>query len=154
MKYWLIKSEPEAFSIQDLEDSPDQITHWDGIRNYQARNFMRDDMKIGDKLLFYHSNCKEIGVVGVAEVVKESYPDHTAWDSNSKYYDSKSTPDNPRWFMVDVKLVEKFKRTVTLKEIKNEPKLADMKLVQKGVRLSVQPVTKEEFQHIAKMAKQ
>jgi len=145
MNYWLIKSEPSAFSIDDLESSEDATTSWDGIRNYQARNFMRDDMKIGDKLLFYHSNCKEIGVVGVAEVVSEPYPDHTAWDESEKYYDPKSTKDNPRWIMVDVRLAEKFKRVVTLKEIKNDSRLSEMKLVQKGVRLSIQPVTESEF---------
>lgn len=153
MKYWLMKSEPEAFSIDDLEKCEDQTEHWDGIRNYQARNFMRDDMEIGDKILFYHSNCAEPAVVGTAEVVSEPYPDFTAFDPDSKYYDSKSTPENPRWIMVDVKFVEKFKEPVTLKRIKSEPLLQDMKLVQKGNRLSIMPVQEQEFQTIRGFSK-
>lgn len=151
MRYWLMKSEPEAYSIDDLEK--DVTEHWDGIRNYQARNFMRDDMKIGDKVLFYHSNCDVPGVVGLAEVASEPYPDHTAFDSASKYYDPKSKEDNPRWIMVDVKFIEKFDCTVSLKEMKDEPALSDMRLVQKGNRLSIMPVEQSEFDVIVRMAK-
>lgn len=148
-----MKSEPDAFSIDDLRDCKDQTEHWDGIRNYQARNFMRDDMLVGDRVLFYHSNCEEPGVVGVAEVASEPYADFTAFDPDSRYYDAKSTEDNPRWVMVDVKFVEKFKETVSLKKIKTEPELSEMKLVQKGNRLSVMPVEKGEFEKIVSMAK-
>ncbi len=149
MKYWLVKSEADVYSIYDMEK--DEITFWDGVRNYQARNFLRE-MKIGDKVLFYHSNSDVIGVVGLCEVVKESYPDFTQFDKKSKYYDPKSKLDNPTWFMVDIKFVKKFKRTVTLEEIKKNSKLKNMKLVQKGNRLSVMPVMKDEFDEIIKMA--
>lgn len=152
-KYWLVKSEPDCFSIEDLENSKNQITHWDGVRNYQARNFMRDEMKMGDKVLFYHSNTKPTAVVGVCEVVKEGYPDHTAFDPDEDHFDPKSTPDKPIWMMVDVKLEKKFKTRVTLQEIKENPKLQEMRLVQKGNRLSVMPVEKAEFDEIIKMSK-
>ncbi|MGD9809003.1 MAG: EVE domain-containing protein [Deferribacterales bacterium] len=152
MNYWLMKSEPEAFSIDDLKAKPESTEHWDGIRNYQARNFMRDDMKVGDKVLFYHSNCEEPGVVGIAEVASEAYPDHTAFDPAGKYYDPKSKEDSPRWVMVDVKFIEKFPRTVSLREIKTVSGLSDMRLVQKGNRLSIMPVEKSEFDTIVKMA--
>jgi len=152
MKYWLMKSEPESFSIDDLKAMPNGTEHWDGIRNYQARNFMRDDMKVGDKVLFYHSNCDEPGVVGIAEVASEAYPDHTAFDPASKYYDPKSKEENPRWMMVDVKFIKKFPKTVSLREIKTVSELSDMRLVQKGNRLSIMPVEKREFDIISKMA--
>jgi len=152
-KYWLVKSEPDCFSIEDLENSEDQITHWDGVRNYQARNFMRDEMKIGDKVLFYHSNTKPTAVVGICKVVKEGYPDHTAFDPEEDHFDPKSTPDKPIWMMVDVKLEKKFKNQVTLQDIKENPKLQNMRLVQKGNRLSVMPVEKLEFDEIIKMSK-
>ena len=148
-QYWLMKSEPDAFSINDLKRVKTQ--HWDGVRNYQARNFMRDEMKKGDLVLFYHSNTKEIGVVGLATISKESHPDHTSWDMRSNYYDPKSNKDNPKWFMVELKYKKKFKRIVTLAEIKENKKLKDMKLVQKGNRLSVMPVTKKEFELIEKL---
>ncbi|MGD8779614.1 MAG: EVE domain-containing protein [Ignavibacteria bacterium] len=150
-KYWLFKSEPDAYSIDDLANIKNQTDHWDGIRNYQARNFIRDDMKVGDKVLFYHSNTKPTAVVGTCEIVKEAYPDYTAFNPKSKYYDQKSSPDKPAWFMVDVKLVKKFKYQVTLEEIKNNPKLKNMRLVQLGNRLSVFPVEKNEFDEIVKM---
>lgn len=154
MNYWLMKAEPEAFSIDDLIACENSTDHWDGIRNYQARNFMRDSMKIGDKVLFYHSNCAEVGVVGLAEIASEPYPDFTAFDPSSKYYDPKSDPDNPRWVMVDLRFVEKkFDRTVTLKEIKQVDELAGMKLVQRGMRLSIQPVQEHEYNLIVAMAK-
>ncbi|NIV93813.1 EVE domain-containing protein [candidate division KSB1 bacterium] len=149
--YWLMKSEPDVFSFDDLKNEANSTAHWDGVRNYQARNFMRDQMKVGDLVLFYHSNCEEPGVVGIAEVVKEGYPDHTAWDLDSKYYDPKSTPDNPRWFMVDVKWKQAFKRPVTLKKMKETPELDGMKVTQKGQRLSVQPVEKRHFDKVVDM---
>jgi predicted RNA-binding protein with PUA-like domain len=152
MKYWLMKSEPEAFSIDDLKAKPESTEHWDGIRNYQARNFMRDDMRVGDKILFYHSNCEEPGVVGIAEVASEAYPDHTAFNPASKYYDPKSKEDKPTWMMVDVKFIDKFPKTVSLREIKTVSGLSDMRLVQKGNRLSIMPVEKSEFDIIVKMA--
>ncbi len=152
-KYWLMKSEPSTFSIDDLAKSKNKTTYWDGVRNYQARNFMRDEMKKSDLVLFYHSNAKPTAVVGVCEVVKEGYPDFTAFDPEEKYYDPKSNTDKPTWYMVDIKLKEKFKKPVTLEEIKANPKLKDMKLVQRGNRLSVMPVTKKEFDEIVKMSK-
>ncbi|MDH5681759.1 MAG: EVE domain-containing protein [Spirochaetota bacterium] len=152
-QYWLMKSEPSCFSIQDLKNRPDSTEPWDGVRNYQARNFMRDDMKSGDLVLFYHSNCEPPGVVGVAEIVKEGYPDHTALNENSDHFDPKSSPENPRWYMVDVKWKEDFERLVPLKDIRNRPELKDMKLIQKGQRLSVQPVTQTEFEVICDMGR-
>lgn len=149
MNYWLVKSEVDVYSIEDLEK--DKITYWEGVRNYQARNFLRE-MKVGDKVLFYHSNSDLIGVVGLCEVVKEAYPDFTQFDPKSKYFDPKSKLDQPTWFMVDVKFVKKFKRIVTLDEIKKNMKLRNMKLVQRGNRLSVMPITTEEFNAILKMA--
>lgn len=149
MNYWLIKSEPDAFSIDDLEACPNGTEHWDGIRNYQARNFMRDDMQIGDQVLFYHSNCKPPGVVGLCEVVSEAYPDHTAFDPNEKYFDAKSDPDNPRWLMVDMRFVRKLKRMITLEEIKQHAdRLEDFALVRRGNRLSVMPVSRDHFEFI------
>ncbi|MCK9425150.1 MAG: EVE domain-containing protein [Ignavibacteriaceae bacterium] len=145
-KYWLFKSEPEAFSIDDLAKV--KKTFWDGVRNYQARNFLRDEIKSGDKVLFYHSNTEPTGIFGVCEVVKDGYPDHTAFDSESHHFDPKSNPQNPTWFMVDIKLVKKFSKPVTLDEIKANPKLQNMKLLQRGNRLSIQPVTKEEYDAI------
>jgi predicted RNA-binding protein with PUA-like domain len=143
-----MKSEPDAFSIDDLYNRKGKKEHWDGVRNYQARNFMRDEMKKGDMILFYHSSCKVPGVAGIATVCKESYPDHTSWDPKSKYFDEKSTPENPRWFMVDIKYVEKFSRVIPLKELKEHPELMDLKLLQKGSRLSIMPVKQEEFEFI------
>jgi predicted RNA-binding protein with PUA-like domain len=153
MNYWLMKSEPDAFSIQDLQKRPKKTEHWDGVRNYQARNFMRDDMKKGDLVLFYHSSCKDVGVAGIAKVVKESYPDHTQFDPKSKYFDAKASEDNPRWFMVDVKWVETFKEVIPLKLLKECKELKDMHLVKKGTRLSIQPVTEKEFKFISKLKK-
>jgi len=148
MGYWLMKSEPDAFGIDDLKSAPRKTEHWDGVRNYQARNMMRDEMKKGDQVFFYHSNCKEPGIVGIAKVVKEGYPDFTAFDSQQKYYDAKSDPDNPRWYMVDVQFVRKFKRTITLEELKNLSKLKDMALVRRGNRLSIMPVTEKQWNAI------
>jgi predicted RNA-binding protein with PUA-like domain len=151
--YWLFKSEPDEFSIRDLESRPQQTESWDGVRNYQARNFMRDEMKCGDLALFYHSNCPETGVAGVCEITQESHPDPTSWEKGHKHYDEKSSPENPRWFMVAVTWRETFPRTVTLEEIKAHPKLQDMRIVQRGNRLSVTPVAKAEFDTICKLGR-
>lgn len=153
MKYWLMKNEPDDYSIDDLAAEPNQTDHWDGIRNYQVRNFFRDTMETGDLSFFYHSNCAVPGVVGVMRIVSDAYADHTAFDPNEKYYDAKSDPDNPRWLMVDVQLVEKFDRMVTLKEMRQEPKLEGMRILQRGNRLSVTPLTKDEWDHIVHMAR-
>ena len=145
MNYWLMKSEPDAFSIDDLKNAPQKTEHWDGVRNYQARNMMRDDMKIGDQIFFYHSNSKQSGIVGIAKVSRESYADFTAFDPDAKYFDPKSDPENPRWYMVDVSFVRKLKRTITLEELKEIQQLAEMPLVRRGNRLSIMPVTKPEW---------
>ncbi len=150
MQYWLMKSEPEEFSIDDLATMPNQTEHWDGVRNYQARNFMRDKMRIGDQVFFYHSNCKEPGIVGIMTVNSESYPDHTAFDPNDKHFDPKSDPANPRWFMVDIKMKKKLPRTVSLKELKSyaDSSLKDFVLLRRGNRLSVMPVDKAHWDFI------
>lgn len=148
--HWLMKSEPGVYSIDDLER--DRTTHWDGVRNYQARNLMRDRMKKGDLVLFYHSNANPPGVAGLAKVVRESYPDFTAWDPESRYFDPKGSRENPRWFMVDIGFVEKFDRLVPLEEIREDPALQDMVLVRRS-RLSVQPVEPEEFEYIVGLAR-
>jgi predicted RNA-binding protein with PUA-like domain len=152
-QHWLMKTEPSAYSIQDLAAEKKQTTHWDGVRNYQARNFMRDDMKIGEKVLVYHSNAKPPTVAGVATIVRESYPDHTSWDVNDKHYDPKSTAQNPRWFMVDIKLEQIFDAPIPLDELRGVAALSEMGLLRKGCRLSVQPVRKAEFTTILKLAK-
>jgi predicted RNA-binding protein with PUA-like domain len=154
MQYWLMKSEPDVYGFHDLMAEPGHTDHWDGVRNYQARNIMRDQMKIGDKVLFYHSNTKPPHVVGVAEIAREGYPDHTAFDPAEKYHDPKSDPDNPRWYMVDVKGLRALPAIVTLQELKDHPNLIDMKVTQRGQRLSVQPVTREEFETVLAMAEQ
>ena len=151
-KYWLFKSEPDVFSIYDLDASEDRTTYWDGIRNYQARNFLRDEIKPGDNVLFYHSNTNPNIVAGTCKVVKEGYPDFTAFDPGSNYFDPKSSKDKPTWFMVDIKLVKIFTKPVTLNEIRKNKKLQNMKLIQRGNRLSVIPVTKQEFDEIVKMS--
>ena len=150
-KYWLIKSEPSCFSIDDLKQSPNQTSPWDGVRNYQARNFMRDQMQIGDLIFFYHSNCKPPGIVGIAEVSSQAYHDFTAWDPSSEHPDPLSTQDKPRWFMVDVRFKEKFKQIVSLDQLKQCPDLADMQLVRKGNRLSVLPVSDNEWTQILQL---
>lgn len=142
-----MKSEPSAFSIDDLRNAPAQKTCWDGVRNYQARNFMRD-MAIGDQVLFYHSNADPPAAVGIAEVVKIAYPDPTQFETKDKHYDPKSQPSSPRWDMVDIKYVRKFSRPLTLDQLRKEGKLKGMVLLQKGSRLSVQPVTPQEWEHI------
>jgi predicted RNA-binding protein with PUA-like domain len=153
MNYWLMKSEPDVFGIDHLKDMPKKTEHWDGVRNYQARNMMRDQMKKGDLVFFYHSNCDEPGIVGIMQVVREGYPDHTAFDPDAKYYDPKSDPDNPRWYMVDVKYKRKLKRNISLRELKEfaEDELADMPLVRKGNRLSIMPVSADQWEFILGM---
>ncbi len=148
---WLMKSEPDTFSLEDLAARPGGREPWDGVRNYQARNFMRDEMRVGDPVLFYHSNCASPGVVGLAEVASRPYPDPTAFDPSSDYYDPKSSPDNPRWILVDVRFVARFERVVTLREMRAEPALEGMRILQKGNRLSITPVAPEEFALIATM---
>lgn len=139
-----MKSEPSCFSIDDLRTSPQQTTHWDGVRNYQARNFI-NNMTVGDQVLFYHSNCNPPGIIGIAEVVSKPYPDYTAFDPDSEHPDPKSTPDNPRWYMVDIRFKEKFKEIIPLDTLKRYPQLEKMPLVRKGNRLSVLPVTQDEW---------
>jgi len=151
MNYWLMKSEPDVFGIDDLAARPKQTEHWDGVRNYQARNMLRDQMQVGDQVFFYHSNCKEPGIVGIAEIVRAGYPDHTAFDPDGKYYDPKSDPANPRWYMVDVHFVRKLKRNITLEELKRQPALEEMPLVRRGNRLSVMPVSAEHWRLILEL---
>ncbi len=148
--YWLVKSEPNTYSFSDLQSEDDGTAEWDGVRNYQARNTMRDDMKVGDGVLFYHSNVKPMAVVGTATVVSEGYPDDTAWDPSSEHPDPKSTPDKPLWYMVDIKAESEFARPVTLEEIKQTPGLEKMALVNRS-RLSVQPVRPEEWRIIVNL---
>jgi len=150
--YWLMKSEPTVFSISDLKARPRSTDHWDGVRNYQARNYMRG-MKKGDLIVFYHSNCETPGAVGTAEVVREAYPDHTSFDPLSPYYDAKAAPQNPRWFVVDVRWKEDFQRTVSLREMRNTAALKRMKVLEKGLRLSVMPVTREEFEKVCALGR-
>ena len=149
-RYWLMKSEPSVYSINDLHR--DGSTSWEGVRNYQARNFMRDDMRVGDGVLFYHSNAKPMGIYGVAEVVREAYPDDTAFDPASRYFDPKSDPAKPAWLMVDVGYVRTFKAPVTLAALKEIPGLEDMMVIRKGSRLSVQPVTPQEWDIVLRIA--
>ncbi len=149
-RYWLMKSEEDVYSIRDLER--EGTTHWEGVRNYEARNLMRDEMRVGDEVLFYHSNANPPGVAGIARVARSGYPDHFAHDRKSRYHDPKSDPEDPRWFMVDVAFQEAFPEVVSLEEIKATPELGKMTLV-KRARLSVQPVAREEFQLIRKMGR-
>ena len=153
MAYWLMKSEPDVFGVDDLAARPNQTEPWDGVRNYQARNMMRDRMKPGDRVFFYHSNCAEPGIVGIAEVVSDGYPDPTAFDPDDLHYDPKSDPERPRWYLVDVRFVRKLDRTIPLKELKGRAELADMPLVQRGNRLSVMPVTEAHWKFILSLEK-
>ncbi len=152
--YWLFKSEPSVFGIDDLADCPDQTTCWDGVRNYQARNFLRDRIRAGDQAFFYHSNCKQPGIAGIVQIICVGYPDPTALDPASPYFDPKSTPNQPRWFMVDVKLVCKFTHKVTLSELKRHPELAGLYLLRRGNRLSIMPVESEHWNFILSLAGQ
>jgi predicted RNA-binding protein with PUA-like domain len=150
MQHWLIKSEPDVFSIRDLAKAKRQTTHWEGVRNYQARNFLRA-MQVGDLALYYHSNATPSAVAGVVEIVRTAYPDPTAWDPKSDYHDPKASPENPVWSMVDVKLVEIFPREVPLDELRTAKALEGMELLRRGSRLSVQPVTAAQFRAIEKL---
>ena len=152
MNYWLMKSEPESFSIADLKSRPKKTEHWDGVRNYQARNFIRA-MKKGDLAFFYHSSCELPGVYGIIEIARAAYPDATAWDPENHHYDPKSTPERPLWDMVDVRFKREFKRPVTLTAIKAQAALKNMRLVQRGSRLSVMPVTAREWNTILNLEK-
>jgi len=153
LNYWLMKSEPDVFGIEHLKKMPNKTEHWDGVRNYQARNMMRDEMKQGDLVFFYHSNCTEPGIVGIMKVVREGYPDHTAFDPKEKYFDPKSDPDKPRWYMVDIKYQRKTKRLISLQELKDYRELDDCPLVRKGNRLSIMPLNKKQWDFILKLEK-
>jgi len=150
MNHWLMKSEPGDFSIDDLRAAPGRTTSWDGVRNYQARNFMRDQMKRGDLVFFYHSNCAEPGIAGIAKVSREAYPDHTAFDAKDKHYDPKSDPDEPRWFMVNIRYQRKLKRVIPLSELREyaDRQLKNLALLRRGNRLSVTPVAAKEWNFI------
>ncbi|WIO74756.1 EVE domain-containing protein [Porticoccaceae bacterium LTM1] len=150
MKYWLFKSEPDEYSIDQLAAEPNQTGHWNGIRNYQARNLLRDQVSVNDQVFFYHSSCKPAGIIGVMKVVKAAYPDPDQFNPESKYFDPKATAENPRWFCVDVQLEQKFPRLIPLTEIKATKALENMTLVKQG-RLSVQPVTENEWGTLLKM---
>lgn len=150
MKYWIMKSEPDAYGIDDLKR--DKVEHWDGIRNYQVRNMMRDQMQKGDLAFFYHSNCNPPGIAGSMEIVKTAYPDFTAFDPDSKYFDAKSNPDNPRWLMVDVKFKKKFKNYVSLETLKQTKALEDMLILRKGNRLSITEISAKHWKAILKLA--
>jgi len=152
MAYWLMKSEPDAFSIDDLKRVGTEP--WDGIRNYQVRNMIRDEMKPGDRAFFYHSNTKVPGIVGIMDIVSEARPDPTAFDPDEKYYDPKSDPDKPRWMLVDVKYVRHTKRVIPLPELKADPALEEMPLVRRGNRLSIMPVTEDQWEHILSLEDQ
>ena len=154
MNYWLFKTEPDTFGIDDLASRPDQTEPWDGVRNYQARNFLRDDVKEGDCVFIYHSSCKTVGIAGVAKVVKEGYPDTEQFNPESNYYDPKSSQEQPRWFRVDVKFQEKFPSVLPLKTIKSMPEITELGLVKRGHRLSVMPVSEYEWQQLYAAAMQ
>jgi predicted RNA-binding protein with PUA-like domain len=148
MSYWLMKSEPDVFGIDDLQAMPNKTDKWEGVRNYQVRNMLRDDMRTGDLAFFYHSNCKEPGIAGIMKIVRRGYPDFTAFDPAAKYFDPKSDPANPRWYMVDVRFVRKLKRVITLSELKQHDALKDVPLLRRGNRLSIMPISKEHWDFI------
>jgi len=152
MRYWLFKTEADCFSIDDLAKAPKQTTFWDGVRNYQARNYLRDDVKVGDGVLLYHSNSDPLAIAGTLEVVKAAYPDHTAFDKQEQHYDEKSKKADPTWFMVDVRLKQKFPQPVTRDMLKDAKELAKMVVLQKGSRLSIMPVTEAEWRAVHKLA--
>jgi predicted RNA-binding protein with PUA-like domain len=155
MAYWLMKSEPDVFGIDDLAKRPAKTTNWDGVRNFQARNFMRDDMRRGDLAFFYHSNCDEPGVAGIVKIVKEGYPDHSAFDADDPHFDPDSDPAKPRWYMVDVQLQRKFRRTVTLATLRQHEKraLKGLALLKRGNRLSITPVGATHWKFILDLAR-
>ena len=148
MAYWLMKSEPDVFGIDDLKAMPHQTDRWEGVRNYQVRNMMRDEMRVGDLAFFYHSSCKEPGIVGIVKITREGYPDYSAFDPEAKYYDPKSDPDHPRWYMVDVRYVKKLKRVITLSELKTHTGLEELPLLRRGNRLSVLPISESHWKYI------
>jgi len=152
MRHWLMKSEPTCFSLDDLEHSPGGTAAWDGVRNFQARNLLRDEVRAGDGVLFYHSRCAVPAIVGLAEVVRGGYPDHTAQDPRSDHYDPRATPDRPIWYMVDVRFRMRLTRPLTRDELRAHPLLAGMALLRRGSRLSVQPVTAEEWRVVLALA--
>jgi len=154
VSYWLMKSEPGVFGIDDLAKSPRKTTHWDGVRNFQARNFMRDEMRRGDLAFFYHSSCDEPGVVGIVEIVKEGYPDHTAFDKHDDHFDADSDPANPRWYMVDVRMKRKFRRAITLATLREHEHhaLKGLALLKRGNRLSITPVSAAHWKFIVDLA--
>jgi predicted RNA-binding protein with PUA-like domain len=152
MRYWLMKSEPGCFALDDLEQSPGKVAAWDGVRNFQARNLLRDGIKIGDGVLFYHSSCTEPAIVGLAEVLRGGYPDHTARDPGSDHYDPRATPDNPIWFMVDIQFLARLPQPLTRDMLRSHPVLAGMMVLQRGCRLSVQPVTADEWRAVLAVA--
>lgn len=152
-RYWLLKSDPESFCFADLKKAPKQTTHWDGVRNFQARNFLRDDIKKGDGVLFYHSVIEPVGVFGTAIVVRSGYPDPSQFDAKSKYFDGDSDPSNPRWFVVDIQLDQEFSKPITLSGMRDHPGLTDMMVLRKGSRLSVQPVTEAEWKIVLGLGK-
>jgi predicted RNA-binding protein with PUA-like domain len=154
MKYWLMKSEPSTFSIDDLAKAPKQTTCWDGVRNYQVRNMLRDEMSIGDLAFMYHSSCDEPGIVGVIEVVKRGYPDSTAFDPQHDHYDPASQPQAPRWYMVDVRLKQRFSRVISLDELRSHAakQLRDMLILKRGNRLSITPISATEWKFITSLA--
>lgn len=153
MQYWLMKSEPGEVSIDDLQNMPDQKVEWFGIRNYQARNFMRDQMKIGDLAIFWHSSCKEPGIYGIVEICSDAHPDSLQFDPNSDYYEPKSTSEKAVWWCVDVKFIQKTKY-ISIQELRKYPELSEMRVLQKGNRLSITPISKEEWQFISKLLDQ
>jgi predicted RNA-binding protein with PUA-like domain len=152
MNYWLMKSEPDTFGIEHLRQRPKQTEPWDGVRNYQARNMMRDQMSVGDKAFFYHSNCAEPGIVGIMYIVKSGYPDVTALDPESPYYDPKASTDNPRWYRVDVKFEKAFSQIISLHELKQHPELEGMAVLARGSRLSITPVSNAQWDYILSLA--
>ena len=151
-RYWLFKSEPASYSWDDLTAEDGQTAEWDGVRNYQARNFMRDAMRVGDYVLFYHSNAKPPGVIGTARIVRAAYPDDTAWNPDTRYYDPKSDPANPTWLMVDIQAERRLPRYISLNELKANPALSDMLVTKRGQRLSIQPVTPAEWAEVLAMS--
>ena len=151
-KYWLFKSEADCYSIDHLGKEKQQTTFWDGVRNYQARNMLRDDVQVGDRVLFYHSGCDPLVIAGTAEVVRAGYPDHTAFEPEQQHYDPRSDPDNPTWYMVDIKLLQKFPQPVTRDMLKEAKELSKMMVLQRGSRLSIQPVTEAEWKTVHKLA--
>ena len=149
MSYWLMKSEPDVYSFDDLKQA--KTDYWEGVRNYQARNMLRDQMQVSDQAFFYHSNCKQPGIVGIMEIIKSGYPDFTAYDPKHKYFDAKSDPEQPRWYMVDVKYVRHLERPIFLDELKANPKLINLPLVRRGNRLSIMPISEIDWQSILEL---